>query len=129
VFGKKKTGTDGAENAGAKRLAEMMAKKGRFVDADQLAAAMKAGDQSAIRAAMGVPEGTGTVITGDSFHGDPAAALARLEPLHENGTLSDEQYEALRQKLLSASSGSSGTSQDLLGGSSDSSGNSKDRPY
>lgn len=102
--------TDGQLDAEADRIARAMAKSGRVVDPDQISAALKESasthDPSALRTALGVPADGGPVVIGGSTSGsatrqDPIELLSKLEELHEKGALSDAQYEAQKQRLLS----------------------------
>ena len=90
---KKRDGKDATDKI-ASRMAERLAEHGKAVDPEVLAQALKSHDQDALRSAMGGSGGQVVVTSGD-----PAQALSKFAELHEKGLISDERYNAIREKL------------------------------
>lgn len=99
------TSADGQVHAVAARVASQAAASGRMVDPDQLANALEHHDPAAIRSLFGVTEGASGTIVGTgppSATGgqDPVELLAKLQELHQQGVVSDEEFEAQKRRLL-----------------------------
>ncbi len=78
----------------ATRMADRLAERGKTVDPELLAQALKSHDQEALRSAMGASGGQVVVTSGD-----PSQALAKFAELHEKGLISDERYNSIRERF------------------------------
>jgi len=100
------TSDAGQIDAVAGQMAAIAAKGGRTVDPAALAAALKSQDQAGIRALFGAPaEGSGVVLAGGQAPPaaggqDPVELLAELQELHQQGVVSDEEFDTQKQRLL-----------------------------
>ncbi len=104
---------DGQIDSATQTVAAQLGSRGLEVDTARLATLLKQSrdqpgsvDPAAMRAAMGVPEGSGTVVnlstTGEAPRAgaDPVELLDKLAQLHRNGDVSDEEFEAQKKRLL-----------------------------
>jgi len=105
---------DGQIDSATQTIAAQLGSHGLEVDTARLATLLKEGrdhpgsvDPAAMRAAMGVPEGSGTVVNLSTTVGeapgasaDPVELLEKLAQLHRNGDVSDEEFAAQKKRLL-----------------------------